>query len=275
MSAPDLEAEYNNSRRVPEFPAIAARWQAASDGYRGGVDRATLDRPYGEGPRERYDLYPAGRPQAPLVVYLHGGYWQEGDRTLYAWVAQALVGAGCRVAIPSYPLAPEAGVLEIVAAVRRFLVVLWTETQTRPTLVGHSAGGQLVAAMLATEWVEVLGAPADLVGAGVAVSGVFDLVPLVPTSLNGALGLDERQARAASPRWWPAPPPGRELVAAVGAQESAEFRRQTRDLVAAWAGAGVDARALEIPGANHFTVIEELAVPGSALRRAVLDQAGA
>lgn len=273
MSALDLEAEYNNSRRVPGFPAIAARWQAASDAYRSQVDPAALDRAYGDGPRERYDLYPASQAQAPLVVYLHGGYWQSGDRTLYAWVAQALTGAGCRVAIPSYPLAPEASVMEIVDAVRRFLARLWHDVEERPCLVGHSAGGQLVAAMLATDWAAIDRVPDDLVQAGVAVSGVFELEPLISTTINGALGLDDAQARAASPRWWPPPPAGRELVAVVGAEESTEFRRQTRELAEAWVQAGVHARSFEVPGANHFTVIEQLAVYGSMLQTAVLGQA--
>lgn len=273
MTALDLEAEYNNSRRVPAFPAIEARWHAASEAYRARVDPATLDRSYGDGERERYDLYPASQAHAPVVVYLHGGYWQSGDRTLYGWIAEALVGAGCRVAIPSYPLAPAASVLEIVDSVRRFLTRLWTETQERPTLVGHSAGGQLVAAMLATDWAQVAGVPADLVRAGVAISGVFDLVPLVPTSINRALQLTEDQARDASPRWWSAPPPGRELVAVVGGEESTEFRRQTRELATAWTAAGIHARSFEVPGANHFTVVQELAVYGSMLQVAVLGQA--
>lgn len=270
MSALDLEAEYNNSRRVPEFPAIEARWQSASDAYRARVDPGGLDRPYGDGKRERYDLYPAAAGAgAPLVVYLHGGYWQSGDRTLYAWVGEALVAAGCRVAIPSYPLCPEVSVMEIVAAVRRFLAALWRETQTRPVLVGHSAGGHLVAAMLATDWATVPGATRDLVRAGVAVSGLFELEPLVPTSINAALGLDEASAHEASPRWW-RPPRGRELVAVVGGQESDEFRRQSREFVGAWAAGGVHAHSFEVAGANHFTVIEELAVYGSMLQTAVL-----
>jgi arylformamidase len=275
VSARDFEAEYNNSLRVPGFPAIEARWQAASDRQRRRVEAGALDQSYGDGERERYDLFGAPDPGAPLVVYLHGGYWQSGDRTLYGWAGGALVRAGCTVAIPSYPLCPEASVLEIIAALRRCLVVLWGRTGARPTLVGHSAGGHLVAAMLATDWRLVPGAPDDLVRAGVAISGVFELEPLVGTSINEALGLDATQARAASPRWWPPPPPGRRLVAAVGGEESAEFRRQSRELAAAWASAGVQAHALEIAAANHFTVIDELAVAGSVLQRTIIELAAA
>jgi arylformamidase len=274
MSERDLESEYNNSLLVPEFPDIAARWQAASETERARGNRATLDQRYGEGERERYDLFASVAPGAPVVVYLHGGYWQSGDRTLYSWVAGALGAAGCTVAIPSYPLCPAVSVLDIVAALRRCLSALWRATGTRPVLVGHSAGGHLVAAMLATDWAAVDGVPDDLVRAGVAISGVFELEPLVGTSINDALHLDAGAARAASPRWWRAPPGGR-MIAAVGAAESTEFRRQSRELAGAWAAAGVNTRYLEVPDANHFTVIEELAIPGSALQGAVLQLARA
>ena len=119
------------------------------------------------------------------------------------------------------------------------------------------------------------GVPDDLVRAGLAISGVFELEPLVGTSINDALRLDAATARAASPRWWPPPPPGRRMIAAVGAGESTEFRRQSRELAAAWASAGVDTRYVEIAGANHFTVIDELAIAGSALQGAVLELAPA
>ena len=272
VSDRDFESEYNNSLRVPEFPDIAQRWQAASDAARRRTHAGALDQAYGEGERERYDLFAAAEPGAPLVVYLHGGYWQSGDRTLYGWVGAALSAAGCSVAIPSYPLCPAVSVLEIVAAVRRCLSALWRATGARPVLVGHSAGGQLVAAMLATDWAAVGGVPDDLVHAGVAISGVFELEPLVETSINDALGLDAATARAASPRWW-RPPSGGRVIAAVGARESREFRRQSRELTGAWTAAGVDSRYLEVPNANHFTVIEELAIPGSALQSAVLELA--
>ena len=119
--------------------------------------------------------------------------------------------------------------------------------------------------MLATDWSKIAGAPADLVRAGVAISGVFDVAPLVGTSLNEALRLDQAAARAASPLFWPPPPKGRSLVAAVGGAESAEFLRQSRDIVAAWKRAGVASEYLEVSGTNHFTVVEALTDPDSAL----------
>jgi arylformamidase len=263
MTAIDYEAEYNNRRRVPEHPEINARWQAASAAYR-QVACADLDQSYGPAERHRYDLYFAGNAKAPLVVYIHGGYWQRGDREEYAFLAQALNARGLDVALPSYSLCPAVSVMDIVGELRLCLAALWKKTGKHPLVVGHSAGGHLTAAMLAGDWSNVAGVPADLVRAGVAISGILDLAPLIPTSLNEALRLDAETARAASPLFWP-PPKGRALVAAVGGAESAEFLRQSRDIVAAWKPAGVACEYLEVPGANHFTVVDALANPNSAL----------
>jgi len=262
----DYEAEYNNRKRVPEHPAFAQRWAAASAAYRkAAAARAELDLAYGEGERQRYDLFRAGAAGAPLAVYIHGGYWQRGDRKDYSFVAEKLNAAGLDVALPSYTLCPAATVMDIVAEMRRFLAALWARTRTFPVVAGHSAGGHLTAAMVATDWGRVGGVPQDLVRAGVAISGVFDLAPLVPTTINEAVRLDAAAARAASPLLWPPPPRGRALVAAVGGAESAEFLRQSKDIAAAWERAGVTTEYLEVEGANHFSVVDELSRPASAL----------
>jgi acetyl esterase/lipase len=122
-----VEAEYNNHRRVPSAE-IMARWQAASDAYRGAA-RAELDQPYGSGERQRYDLFPAGKRPAPLVVYIHGGYWQRGERQGYALLARALNAAGLDLALPSYTLCPAASVMDIVAELRLFLAALWKKIE--------------------------------------------------------------------------------------------------------------------------------------------------
>ena len=123
--------------------------------------------------------------------------------------------------------------------------------------------------MLASDWSGVAGVPADLVRAGVAISGVFDVAPLVPTSINDLARLDAASARAASPLLWPAPPKGCALVAAVGGDESSEFLRQSRQIAETWARAGLETECLVVPGTDHFTVVDELAKPESALFAAV------
>jgi arylformamidase len=129
---------------------------------------------------------------------------------------------------------------------------------------GHSAGGHLAACMLATEWRALDAAlPADLVIAAYTISGLFDLVPLVPTSVNIPLHLNDVSAREVSPLFWPMPSRG-SLDAVVGGDESAEYFRQSQTIVDAW-GVGIATRFEAIPGANHFTAIAPLADPQSPM----------
>lgn len=273
MTAIDYEFEYNNRARIPEYRAILARWQAASAVERQAA-RAALDQPYGDGERQRYDLFYAGVPQAPLIVYIHGGYWQMGSRQDTAFIARALTAAAIDVAVPSYSLCPAVSVMQIIEELRRCVVALWAQTGKHPIVVGHSAGGHLAAALLATDWGTLPGAPADLVRAGCAISGVFELAPLIATTMNAAMRLDPRAAVDASPLWWAPPPRGRVLVTAVGGDETAEFHRQSRALAERWARAGVQTEYLAIAGTNHFTIVDELTRPGSALFARVAALAG-
>ena len=264
MTDIDHEFEYNNRLRIPEHRDIVARWAAVSAALRPAA-RADLDQPYGPGERQRYDLFHADSAAAPLVVYIHGGYWQMGTRQDHAFVARPLTAAGFTVAVPSYSLCPAVSVMQIIDELRRCLAALWAATGKRPVVVGHSAGGHLAAAMLATNWSALPGVPADLVPAACAISGVFELAPLISTTMNRALRLDAATAAQASPLLWPPPPRGRTLVAAVGGHETPEFHRQSRALTDAWASAGVTTEYLPIAGTHHFDIIDELTRPDSAL----------
>lgn len=262
----DYETEYTKHRRLPEVDDINARWTKASDAYRAEAS-AELDQAYGPGERQRYDLFrPKGDVKdVPLAVFIHGGYWQRGERQRNAFVARELNARGIMVALPSYTLCPAARVIDIVGEMRQVLKVLWQRTRERPFVIGHSAGGHLTAAMLATDWSKVGDVPADLVRAGYSLSGVFDLAPLIGTSLNEALKLDVQSAREASPLLGPVPPKDRTFIAAVGADESQEFIRQSLDIAGAWSRSGVKAECVIVPSANHFTIVDELARPESAM----------
>lgn len=265
MTKIDYEAEYNNRRRVPEHEAIAARWAAASAAWRNEAD-LLADQAYGAGERQRYDLFRArGAADAPLVVYIHGGYWQRGDRKAQSFIAKELNARGIDVAMPSYSLAPAASVAAIIGDIRQCLKTLYQRTKKRPVVIGHSAGGHLAASMLATDWASVGDVPGDLVRAAYALSGAFDPEPLIGTSLNEALKLDAASARAANAITGRKPPPSATMIAAVGGDESQEFIRQSLALAAAWSAAGVKAECVVVPNANHFTILDELARAESAV----------
>jgi arylformamidase len=199
------------------------------------------------------------------VIYVHGGYWQRGEAKPYAFIARVLNERGIAVATPSYTLCPVAKVNDIIAELRQCLKTLWQKMRERPLIVGHSAGGHLAAALVATDWSKVGDVPRDLVRTGYSLSGVFDLAPLIGTSLNEALKLDVKSAREASPILWPAPPRDRTFIAAVGANESQEFIRQSLDIAGTWSRAQVKAECVVVPAANHFTIVDELARPESAM----------
>jgi arylformamidase len=264
MTTIDYEAEYNNRKRVPEHVEIAERWTMLAAAYRLAGD-TQLNQRYGSRERQRYDLFRAADADAPLAVYIHGGYWQRGDRKDYSFVARELNALGITVAIPSYTLCPAVSVMEIGDEIQQCLAALWKQTKKRPTVIGHSAGGHLTAEMLVRHWGGFAGVPSDLVRAGYAISGVFDLAPLIGTSLNEALGLKAGIARAASPLFRPPAPKGRKLITAVGGDESAEFLRQSREIADKWSTVGVDVRCEVIAGTNHFTIVDELIRPGSTM----------
>jgi len=275
MATLDLEAEYNNRARVANSGEIIARWAQASIAARSEL-KGDLDIAYGQKPRNAYDLY-AGhqtKGRAPLVAYVHGGYWQRGDRREYAFVARELVKRGVTVAIPSYTLCPDCSIADIVAEMELFLAALWAKTKQRPVLVGHSAGGH-IAAMLMASRLPRADAPADLVKAAYGLSGVYDLPPLIPTSLNAALKLDQPTACALSPMFGPQPSQAGEFVAAVGGDESSEFIRQATDFASAWSGGKVAIESKIVAARNHFTIVDELCRPGSVMLDRVVAMAEA
>jgi arylformamidase len=268
----DYEVEYNNRARVPENPAIIAGWSRDAAAYREAHQSRLKVIAYGSGARNRIDLFSADGA-GPIVVFIHGGYWQALDGSFFSHLAGGLNAHGIDVAVPSYDLCPAVSIAEIIGEMRaasRELAKLG-----RPLVVsGHSAGGHLAACLLATDWRAFdASLPEALVSAAYAISGLFDLRPLVGTSINTALKLDEASAKAVSPLFWKAPVQGT-LDAVVGGNESAEYLRQSRSIVDAWGEAGIETRFATVPDANHFTAIAPLADPTSQMTLRLRQLAG-
>ncbi|HET9717170.1 MAG TPA: alpha/beta hydrolase [Pseudolabrys sp.] len=274
----NYEVEYDNRARVPEHPEIFARWEREAASFRAAAQNPKLDIPYGSARRRRIDLFPAADDEkAPLAMFIHGGWWRSLDPSMFSHMAAGPTARGITVAVAGYELCPQVSIGDIIEQIRAACLSLWRRRRQRILAYGHSAGGHLAACMVATDWKTIApDVPADLVPAAYAISGVFDLLPLLHVSQNQDLRLDESDARRLSPLYWPVPA-GRALDAIVGSLESSEFLRQSKEIAEAWRQDMALTRYEEISGANHFTVIDPLADPNSAMtaRVAALAQSAA
>lgn len=263
------EAGFVFRDRYPERDHVYRQFDEAS-----ATARATLpcrrNLGYGAHPRQVFDLFPAGEG-APLVIFIHGGYWQSLDKDRYSFVAAALVPHGFSVALPNYPLAPEANLEAIVESLVGCLPAIRQALGPPPPFwiaTGHSAGGHL-AAMLA-----MTGEAGKVPLAACApISGIFDVEPLVETSLNAALCLDRQRAARLSPMRRPLP--HCPLTAFVGANETTDFMVQSRQFVERWQASGRHAEFVSLRDKNHYTVLCDLLEERSAIAKGITRSAQA
>jgi arylformamidase len=266
-----LDAQYNNRARIAEHPQIFARWAARSAEVR-ARGRCDLDIAYGLTPGQRLDVFPCEEAAAPVLVYIHGGWWRSLDKSDQSLVAPAFVRGGATVVVVNYDLCPGVGIDAIALQMTQALAWVWRHIgrwrgdRRRIVLAGHSAGAHLAAMLLCCDWSKVApDLPADLVQAAVGLSGVYDLEPLAHTPfLQADLRLDAAQVARLSPARFPAPR-GARFAALVGAQESEEFLRQNALLAQAW-GRGVVSVTEALPAVNHLTIVDALAEPGTRVQ---------
>ncbi len=270
MDAQFVEREYNNRARVPDHPAYFARWEKDSRFVRETLP-CEIDLAYGADARHRIDVFPAHADRGTLV-FIHGGYWRSLDKSMFSWLAASWAAAGIGVAMPNYRLAPAAsieGIVDDVVAATNWLMRHGAEHglgTERVVLCGHSAGGHLTAALFAAPRERLEFDPRRIVG-GVPISGIFDFEPMLQFSFNADFRLDDaavrRLALADRPRSVDAP-----LVVAVGAEETAEFVRQSQLIARAWAPQVKELQVLS--GLHHFSVVDALAERGQRLYEATL-----
>lgn len=267
---PHWERELNPRVAVPDAVSIYGEWPQWAEATR-RARRHEADLRYGSHPREVFDLFRAEEPKG-TVMFIHGGYWRAFSKNDFSWVADGFVDLGYSVAVLNYPLCPDVTLGDIVDSTRRAFATLHGEhlgsaERDRIVVTGHSAGGYLTGLMLATDWT-AFGLPTDPIRAAVPISGVFELLNLTRTSMNQAIRLTESEALALTLTTEP-PKSRARLTLVVGGDESAEFHRQSEALAAAWPSLG--GTVLDIPGRNHFDVIEDLRRPGSVLHGAILE----
>lgn len=277
LRAPEwMEAQYDNRARVAEYPRIYERWREASAFSRSRAS-CRVDLRYGDGPNETLDLFPSPRANAPIVFFIHGGYWRSWDKSDQSFIAPSFVADGAMVVLPNYALCPavtiEAIALQLVKA------MLWTVRHAalyggdarRVVLAGHSAGAHLSAMLLSCDW-RAVGLRASPVVGALALSGLYDLEPLtrVP-SLQRDLQLTPEAVVKLSPAGFPSP--SKPLLALVGADESEEFLRHNALIRERWGSRAVPA-CERVEGANHFTILNELADPASRVHGLALQLLG-
>lgn len=269
-----LDAQYDARAASPEHPAIFARWSEASADARARL-HGEIDLRYGRGPLQTLDWFPASDANAPVLVFLHGGYWRGSDKSLYSFLAPAFVRTGATVAVPNYDLCPSVTIDAIVREIEEALDWIAARAPRASSLVvsGHSAGGHLAACMLVRQHPVPYeaGDGRDASGptpmrAGLGISGLYDLEPIRQVPFLAAdLRLDGSTAEELSPvKHQPAP--GAVFHAFVGGDESGEFLRQSEQLMRSW-GASVVPVCERIAGRRHFDVLDALADPQARVFR--------
>ena len=264
-----LDAAYNNTNAVgiEQRNAYISDWEMRSE-IVNNIWRPRCNIPYGSRPRQRLDVFSCGTAEAPTLLYIHGGYWQMGDKESYGFIGDSALASGYNFVLVEYTLAPEVRMDEIVSEIHEaidWVIVNIDEYGGDPRRVfisGHSAGGHLTA----------MGMSDQRVAGGIAISGLFDLEPIRLNYLNQKLGLDEAEMLRNSPmNNLPSEPSP--LVVTVGLGELPELIRQSEDYYNSWQCQGHLGQYLPIPERDHFSVLEELAKPDGLILAALDDLA--
>jgi arylformamidase len=269
-----LDAQYNNRALVADHAQHLSAWARASALAR-QRSPAHLDVAYGDGPNERLDVFAAHAARAgdaPVLIFIHGGYWRALDKSDASFIAPAFNAQGAMVVVPNYALCPAVSIEDIVLQMVKVVVWVWQHAQRfggnakRIAIAGHSAGGHLATMLLSCRWrdvaPEMAQPPQHPLAGALSISGVYDLEPLRHAPfLQADLKLTPAAVSRLSPAFFPRPQ-GTRLYATVGLDESDEFRRQTALIRDVWGPTAVPV-CESVPGTNHFSVLNTLADPAS------------
>ncbi|GHE98636.1 esterase [Aliiroseovarius zhejiangensis] len=251
----DFDIAYANADFIPNGNDFPAKWKKSASDFRAAHKNLRLDLPYGEDASNAFDLVlPEATPNG-LVVFVHGGYWKVFGRRDWTHLAAGPVAHGYAVALPSYPLAPDARIGQITRTIARAIEASAAQVDGPIRLTGHSAGGHLVARM---NCLDVALTCRDRIARILPISPLGDLRPLMQTTMNDTLRIDAAEAQVESPALNDTRA-GIPTTVWVGADERPAFLDQARDLALAWS----EAELVIAPGRHHFDVIEPLSDPDS------------
>ncbi len=271
-----LDAQYNNRLHVPHYADYLNRWESLSRDTEKNLP-VIKDLPYGDLERERLDIYPSSQPGSKTLIFIHGGYWQMLDKSMFQFIAKGFHSYGMTTVLINYPLAQEASINEIVFACRKAIQWLYNNASAysgnpdQIYVVGHSAGGHLAAMLMVTDWKGFdAGLPANVLKGACMLSGLFNLVPIYHSYLNKVLKMDRDIAEANSPVKLE-PKNLCPLIIAVGEEETAEFNDQSKEFYESWKEKGVDVQLLQLAGENHYSIVKRVADLQSVLHEKLRD----
>ena len=271
----ELDAQYNMANTVPSYQSYAEFYVEESKGTRERLD-CHLDVSFGPTIAEHLDVFPADQPDAPVLLFIHGGYWHSLSSKEFSFVADGPVSQGVTTVVLNYALCPDVTIDEIVRQSRAAIAWLYQNVadfggdSSQIYVAGHSAGGHLTAMLLTTDWMDTYGISADVIKGGCSISGLFDLEPFPYTYLQPKLQLTWGQVRRNSPiRHIPdsAPP----LLVTYGKEETSEMRRQSDDFLNAWRENQLKGDLISQTGKDHFSAIDGFLDRDSPLCSAILD----
>ena len=261
----NLDDEYANATYIPGADKFVARWERNAADFRKLLSQrgqAELDTAYGDTDRQCFDLFAPKGSHKGVMIFVHGGFWLNFDKSYWSHLAQGAVEKGWYAALPSYDLCPTVRIHQITSQIAQAVKVISTRISGPLALVGHSAGGHLVARMAVGELL-----PKALharIAKAMPISPLADLRPLRQTKMNQYFCLSDSDAMAESPALMHRP--SCNVHVWVGAEERAAFIDQARWLSDAWG-----AKLTLAPEKHHFDVIEALSDPTSDMVAQLLD----
>ena len=271
FSPEEFDAEYNLRAGRPDYEeTVIPGWTHDSEEARKSLD-CDIGIVYGSGPKQKLDVFRCPDPNAPTLVYFHGGYWQRGDKSIYSFIAPPFVAAGINVVVVGYDLCPDVSITRISEQAREAMVYIWKNGETlginrdQLTVMGHSAGGHITEMMMATHWPKrEEGLPADLIKAGIPVSPLSYLEPVRLTqALNAGIRMDEAEAEAESPMTNHPPATNAPQLVVVGGAETSEFHRQANMYAKAYGNNDRKIGLYVVPDVDHFDELNVLVDPSS------------
>ena len=280
MDQQELDDAYNQSVYAPNQELVGKRRRLASEATirRLGLAQRVA---YGPGEIEKLDIYKSSRPDAPIMIYIHGGAWRNGSAKEFAFPAEMFINAGAHYIVPDFAAVQDAGgnLMVLADQVRRAVAWVFKNAQSfdgnpgRLYISGHSSGAHLTAVMLVTDWHRKEGLPADMIKGGLCISGMYDLKPVRLSARSKYVHFDDVTEEELSSQ--------RHIqhlncpvTVAYGTQETPEFQRQGREFAAALKAAGKPVRLIVGEGFNHFEMQETLGNPYGIAGRAALELMG-